>query len=121
MNATGRDQGEDMSETFPAADRKVVVDFGDDGPFGPFAAELTFSAADKTVSFLVTRGSLLGKAETCPFGATQVGDDLWLVSWREEDGLTVVQVQDFAQGKVTSAVTTPDHQLIQLDGSITLV
>lgn len=107
-----------MSATFPALDRRVVVDFGDDGPFGPFAAELTFSKSDGTVAFLVTRGALLGKAETCPFSATQVGDDLWFVSWREADGLTVVQVQDFAQGTVTSAVTTPDHQLVQLDGSL---
>jgi hypothetical protein len=110
-----------MSETFPAQNRRAVIDFGDDGPFGPFAAELTFSEADGTVSFLVTRGSLLDKAETCDYSATKVADDIWLVTWREADGLTVVQVQDFAQGKVTSAVTTPDHQLLQLDGSLTLI
>lgn len=108
----------DVSEMFPAADRRVVVDFGDDGPFGPFAAELTFSAADGTVAFLVTRGSLLNKAATCEYSASKVADDIWLVTWREADGLTVVQVQDFAQGKVTSAVTTPDNQLVRLDGAI---
>lgn len=108
----------DVSEKFPAEDRKVVIDFGDDGAFGPFAAELTFSAADGTVTFLVTRGSLLNKTETCDFSASKVADDIWFVSWREVDGLTVVQVQDFAQGKVTSAVTTPDHQLVQLNGAL---
>ena len=110
-----------MSDTFPAQNRRVAIDFGEDGPFGPFAAELTFSAADGTVAFLVTKGSLLGKAETCAYSASKVADDIWLVTWREADGLTVVQVQDFAQGKVTSAVTTPDHQLLQLDGAISLI
>jgi hypothetical protein len=110
-----------MSETFPAEDRRVVIDFGNDGPFGPFAAELTFSGVDGTVAFLVTRGALLDKAETCGYSATKVADDIWLVTWREADGLTVVQVQDFAQGTVTSAVTTPDHQLLQLDGAISFV
>jgi hypothetical protein len=46
---------------------------------------------------------------------------IWLVMWREADGLTVVQIQDFNTGRVTSGVTTPDHQLVQINGLISLL
>jgi hypothetical protein len=110
-----------MSETFPAANKKAVIDFGYDGPFGPFAAELSFNEADSTVTFLVTRGSMLDKTETCSYEASMITEGIWLVMWREADGLTVVQIQDFNTGKVTSGVTTPDHQLVQINGAISLL
>lgn len=105
---------------YPALDRTLTIDFGNDGPFGPFAADLAFSAADQTVTFVVTRGSLLGKTETLPFHAQQVADEIWLVTWQEADLLTVVQVQDFANGRVTSAVTTAQQEFVLLNGSISL-
>jgi len=110
-----------MSDVFPAANKKAVIDFGFDGPFGPFAAELSFNEAESTVTFLVTRGSMLDKTETCSYEASKITDGIWLVMWREADGLTVVQVQDFNLGKVTSGVTTPDHQLVQINGNISLL
>lgn len=110
-----------MSEAFPAADKKISIDFGFDGPFGPFAAELSFSDADSTVSFLVTRGSMLNKAETCSYEASMIAEGIWLVLWREADGLTVVQVQDYNKGLVTSGVTTPDHQLVQVNGTLSFL
>lgn len=109
-----------MTVSYPALDRTLTIDFGDDGPFGPFAADLTFSSADGTVSFLVTRGALEGKAETLPFDAQNVVDGIWLVTWQEADLLTVVQVQDFVNGRVTSAVTTADQSFVKLNGTITL-
>lgn len=106
--------------SYPASDRTLTIDFGDDGPFGPFAADLTFSSADQTVSFIVTRGALKGKAETLPFAATEIRSGLWLVTWQEADLLTVVQVQDFEANTVTSAVTTADQQFVMLNGRISL-
>lgn len=107
-----------MPDLFPALDRKVVIDFGTDGPFGPFAAELQFSGDAGTVSFVVTRGSMLGKTETLPFQAQQLAEGIWLVTWQEADLLTVAQVQDFNLGKVTSAVTTADQQFELLNGRL---
>lgn len=106
--------------TYPALDRTLTIDFGDDGPFGPFAADLRFSGADSTLTFLVTRGSLSGKTETLPFEATEVRDGIWLVTWQEADLLTVVQVQDFQAGTVSSAVTTADQHFLTLNGTISL-
>ena len=110
-----------MPSAYPGLDRTAIIDFGDDGPFGPFAAELSFDSADHTVTFVVTRGSMLGKTETLPFSADEITDGIWLATWQEADLLTVVQVQDFNSGRVMSAVTTADQQFVQLNGSITLV
>ena len=109
-----------MTHPFPALDRSVVIDFGDDGPFGPFAAVLSFDGAAGTVTFVVTRGSLEGKTETLPFSADEIAEGIWLVTWQEVDLLTVVQVQDYNTGRLTSAVTTADQQFVQLNGTITL-
>ncbi len=108
------------TSTFPALDRSIVIDFGHDGPFGPFAAELAFSSATETVTFVVTRGSMRGKTETLPFTAVPITDGIWLVSWQEADLLTVVQVQDFTSGRLVSAVTTADQQLATLHGTLQL-
>ncbi len=109
-----------MANAYPALDRTLTIDFGEDGPFGPFAADLVFSSETGMLTFLVTRGALLDKTETLPFEATEVRPGLWLVIWQEADLLTVVQVQDFDAGTVTSAVTTADQQFVKLDGTITL-
>lgn len=108
-------------DTYPARGRAIEIDFGEDGPFGPFAAQLTFAADADSLSFVVTRGSLEGKAETCDYRATRIGDGVWFVHWREADGLTVVQAQDFNRGTLSSAVTTPDHELVQLDGTLRIL
>lgn len=107
-----------MSEQYPALGRTMTIDFGTDGPFGPFAADLTFS--DTEVSFVVTKGSLSGKEETCDYKATHVRDGVWVVTWQEIDLLTVVQTQDFTTGALVSAVTTSDQALVQLDGSFSM-
>lgn len=109
-----------MSTEFPGNGRTVIIDFGEDGPFGPFAAELNFNAADQTVTFVVTRGSMLGKTETLPFSADEITAGIWLTTWQEADLLTVVQVQDFNSGRVMSAVTTADQQFVQLSGAISI-
>jgi hypothetical protein len=110
-----------MSSTYPALDRTIIIDFGNDGAFGPFAAEISFSSADQTLTFIVTRGSLEGKTETLPFEATEVGDGIWFITWQESDLLTVVQAHNFNTGQLASAVTTADQQFVQLNGTVTLV
>ena len=108
-------------DTYPGLGQVVEIDFGNDGPFGPFAAELTFPKEGSSLSFLVKRGSLLNKAETCEYRAVHVDAAVWMVSWREADGLTVVQVQDFASGRLWSAVTNPQNELSYLDGTIRIL
>jgi hypothetical protein len=70
-------------------------------------------------------GSFLS-GKSCNCGNTRTdGNNVWLhgnrILWREADGLTVVQIQDFNTGRVTSGVTTPDHQLVQINGAISLL
>lgn len=109
-----------MPGPYPALDRIAAIDFGDDGPLGPFSAELSFASADQTVTFRVTRGSLLGVTGTVPFVAQQVADDVWLVTWQEPGDLSVVQVQNFSTGLLLSANVNAEHQLAHINGSIRL-
>lgn len=109
-----------MTGTYPALDRTAAIDFGDDGPLGPFSAELTFSSADGTVTFLVTRGSLTGVTGTVPFTAQKVAEGVWLATWQEPGDLTVLQVQNFNTGLLLSANVDGDHQLAHINGSIRL-
>jgi hypothetical protein len=64
---------------------------------------------------------MLGKTETLPFTAAEIAEGIWLATWQEADLLTVVQVQDFNEGRVMSAVTTADQQFVQLNGYIRFV
>jgi hypothetical protein len=109
-----------MSVSYPALDRTAAIDFGDDGPLGPFSADLTFSQADGTVTYVVTRGSLLGNSGTVPFTAQEIAEGVWLVAWQEEGNLTVVQVQNFNSGLLRCANVTGDHELVYINGTIHL-
>lgn len=106
--------------TYPALDRTAAIDFGDDGPLGPFSAELTFRSSDQTVTFLVTRGSLAGVTGTVPFTAQEVAEGVWLATWQEPGDLTVVQVHNFNTGLLLSANVDGEHQLAHINGSIRL-
>lgn len=110
-----------MASGYPASGRKIIIDFGDDGPFGPFGAEIEFDAAGETLTFLVTRGSLSGKTETLPCVCEEVAPDVWMVSWQEVDSLTVTQIQNFATGRLWGTVTTPDLQFVHTSGTLELV
>lgn len=109
-----------MTSIYPALDRTAAIDFGDDGPLGPFSAELTFRSSDETVTFLVTRGSLTGVTGTVPFSAQQVTDGVWLATWQEPGNLTVIQVHDFNTGRLLSANVNGQHELAHINGSIRL-
>lgn len=106
--------------TYPALDRTAAIDFGDDGPLGPFSAELTFRSSDQTVTFLVTRGSLTGVTGTVPFTAQEVAEGVWLATWQEPGDLTVVQVHNFNTGLLLSANVDGEHQLAHINGTIRL-
>ena len=110
-----------MLKTYPALGEELFIDFGESGPFGPFAVKVSVAETGSTLTFHVTRGSLLDKSETCEYHAVEVAEDVWMVSWREADGLTVVQVQDFARGTLESAVTTTEHELFQFGGTLTVL
>ena len=110
-----------MPGSYPALDRTAAIDFGDDGPLGPFSAELTFSWADRTVTFLVTRGALLGVTGTAPFTAQEVADGVWLATWQEPGNLTVIQVQNFNSGLLLCANVNGAHELAHINGSICLI
>ncbi|WP_336659870.1 MoaF-related domain-containing protein [Leucobacter sp. USHLN153] len=112
------EQDGDKLKNYPALGEEIFIDFGDSGPFGPFAVKIAVAEEGNRLTYLVTRGSLLDKTETCEYHAVPVADGVWMVSWREGDGLTVVQVQDFERGTLESVVTTPENELFQFGGTL---
>jgi len=110
-----------MPGVYPALDRTAEIDFGDDGPFGPFSAELSFSSADQTVSFRVTRGALVGIAGVVPFTAQEAAEGIWLVTWQEPGNLSVAQVHNFNSGLLLTVNVNEAHEQAHINGTIRLI
>lgn len=99
---------------YPAAGHIYKADFGDpvfrvafneDGKtfrWAPFAAE-DFDAAAKTETYQ----------------ATYIRPGVYMVTWREADGLTVTHVEDFENDTLHSSITLPDRTFLNLTGSWT--
>lgn len=109
-----------MPGSYPALDRTAAISFDEDGPFGLFSAELSFSSTEGTVAFEVTEGALTGVSGVAPFTAQEVAEGVWLVTWQEAGNLTVVQVQNFDSGLLRCANVTGEHELVHVNGSIRL-
>lgn len=109
-----------MVNAYPANGRKIIIDFGTEGPFD-LRAEIEFDANGESLSFLVTRGPLEGKVETCQCVCSEVAPDIWMVSWQEIDQLTVTQTHNFATGRLWGTVTQSDLQFVRTEGTLELV
>lgn len=95
---------------FPGAGMTYAVEF--EG----FRAEIVFHD-EATLTFLVTHGAQLGQTETLPYRATGITDHVWIVVWQEPNGITVIQVEDFAAGRIISNSVFPDGRFAQRDGT----
>lgn len=58
------------------------------------------------------------RIETVAIEVTPLGNSLFVVSWQEEGGATVTNVQDYDRGVVHSCVTLPGGQLLRMTGSL---
>lgn len=104
---------------FPGIGSTYLADFGEEGPWGLFATELTFHDSQR-LYVVVVRGGLSGTEDTVDYRATPIAEGIWLVSWQETRKITVTQVQDFARQRVVSNITIPDKAVtfVQLTGSL---
>ncbi|WP_284163456.1 hypothetical protein [Frigidibacter sp. SD6-1] len=99
---------------YPAVGHVYKADFGDpvfrvafdaDGTtfrWAPFAAE-DFDAVAKTETYQ----------------ATYIRPGVYMVTWREADGLTVTHVEDFENDTLYSSITLPDRTFLNLTGTWT--
>lgn len=106
------------SHDFPAVGRSFEARFGDLAfrlDFDPDGRSLHFSAigAQQTVS------EDESGSQTVQYIAVGLREDLFLVFWQEAAGTTVTHVEDFAQQRVHSNITSPDGSFLNLSGSLT--
>jgi hypothetical protein len=86
-------------------DRVFRVAFGEDGKtlrWVPFTVE-DFEVA----------------ATTEIYQATYIRPGVFMVTWKEADGITVTHVEDFENGIVHASITLPDHTFLNLKGTWT--
>ena len=74
--------------------------------------------SDNEVAYEVLSGPAKGVKGTAIFTARQVSDTQYLITWQEEDGGTVVHLDDFNKGLSFSHYTNARHDFFVMDGSI---
>lgn len=85
-----------------------------------------FSARDTFISetemqFEVLSGPVKGAKGRATYQVKQVSDTLYLLTWQEDDGGTVIHLDDFAHGISRSHYTDPQLNFYVMEGRITPV
>lgn len=86
---------------------------------GSLQVRMTYESETR-MTFVVTSGADLtsdGHSETVGVQIDEIRPQVYLVSWREASGATVVHVEDLATSTLHSTITI-DGQLYRLAGSL---
>jgi len=87
-----------------------------DVTFEAFAVRLT-TLPNNELRFQIAEGPY-ARTETVKIVATLIRPGLFIVSWVESGGATVVHVEDFAQGVLYSHATLPDGTFLRMDAPL---
>ncbi len=60
------------------------------------------------------------RTETADIQVIPLGNGMFALSWREKDGATVTNVQDYDRGVVHSFATLPDGRFLRMTGTLTV-
>ncbi|MCF2446831.1 hypothetical protein L0657_22940 [Dyadobacter sp. CY345] len=90
--------------------------------FGNTRAILHYES-ESILHFLIKEidGVEVNNSETVEVKLTQLRSQLFLVTWKDKNGNTVSQVQDYEFGIVYSNWTTPEGELKSLKGTISKI
>lgn len=111
-----------MADKFPAVGHKYLVDFRADDGSGGFRVQLDFhSESSMTYTGVRPDGSLSGNSETVDITIEPIRDLLFLVTWKEESGMTVVHVEDYRDNTIITCITAPgpDSTFSKFHGTMT--
>jgi hypothetical protein len=90
-----------------------------DATFDAFAVRLT-TRPNREIHFHIAEGPF-AHDETVEAVATLIRRGVFLVSWVEASGATVVHVEDFAQSVLHSHATLPDGKFLRMKAPIRVV
>ncbi len=112
-----------MADQFHAVGHKYLVSFStDDGSGGFEAPQLDFhSELDDLCRGEAYDGSLSGNSETVNISVEPIGDLLFLVTWKEQGGMTVVHLEDYRDNTIITCITAPgpDPTFSKFHGTMT--
>jgi hypothetical protein len=100
-----------MAYRFPAVGHKYLVDFTADDGSGEFKVQLDFhSAVSLTYTGVKSDGTLDGQPETVDITVEPIRnqDLLFLVTWKEQLGTTVVHLEDYKNNTIITNITDPN-------------
>ena len=100
-----------QEERFPVGQEMDVT-------YSEFAVHLTLHS-EKRMTFEIKDGPY-AHAETVAIEVMPLGNGVFAVSWQEESGATVVNIQDFDRNVVHSFVTLHGGDFLRLTGPITV-
>jgi len=90
-----------------------------DATFDAFAVRLS-TLPNSELNFRIAEGPY-AHTETVKVVATMIRPGIFLVSWVEASGATVVHVEDFAKSVLYSHATLPDGTFLRMEAQIRLV
>jgi len=98
-----------MAYQFPAVGHKYLVDFTADDGSGEFKVQLDFqSATSLTYTGVKPDGTLGDQSETVDITVEPIRDQLFLVTWKESLGTTVVHLEDYKNNTIITNITDPN-------------
>jgi hypothetical protein len=97
-----------MQDTFPAVGHKYLVDFRSANGAG-FRVQLDFeSNKSLTYTGVDAKGNPIpNSSETVDITVEPIRDHLFLVTWQENDGTTVVHLEDYKKNTIITNITEP--------------
>lgn len=111
-----------MADKFPAVGHKYLVKFKADDGSGGFKVQLDFhSETSMTYTGVNPDGSLSDGFETVNITVEPIRDMLFLVTWKEESGMTVVHLEDYKENTIITCITAPgpDPTFSKFHGTMT--
>ncbi len=98
-----------MADVFPAVGHKYLVHFTSDQG-GEFRVQLDFhSLTSMTYTQAKLDGTLVGLPETVDITVEPIRDMLFLVTWKEQFGTTVVHLEDYKNNTIITNITSPTN------------
>lgn len=96
-----------MSDAFPAVGHKYLVDFS--APGARFRVQLDFTSdTSLTYTGIDAAGNPIpNSSETVNITVEPIRDQLFLVTWQEGDGTTVVHLEDYKMNTIITNITSP--------------
>ncbi|MCY1516372.1 hypothetical protein D9M68_509990 [compost metagenome] len=104
---------QDQNPLPPFAGRSFRVDY--DG----LSAHNLYSADGGTIRYAIVSGPYAGARGEAACEWRQIAEGVYVISWQEADGATVVHVDDFANGRSQAFFTATDLSFHRMQGPLT--